>query len=130
MGWVSEEHRPKPFQADPFPPEKRSGVRRSFTVDDIGEHVQRVEAKVDRCITSTEIAVRHAERAADAAETTRSHLGTLRGIAQRQANDMASLRHGIPASWIGRVGLVAIAAIIGAVSAIVVVACGHPVVIP
>ncbi len=92
--------------------------------------LEAIAANVQTCIARTEIAGRHAERAADAAERTEALVGEIKRAVQRQASDYAWLRHGIPASWVGRFAVIGTAAIVGAISAIVVVACGHPVPIP
>ena len=119
------------FERDPFPGmEHRSGVHRSVSLDDLGEKLDRLEAIVVRAVARTELGVRDAERAAVAAEETRDYVRGMKAIVHRQANDFSRLRHGIPASWFGRLGLVGAAAMIGAVSAVMIVACGHPVMIP
>jgi hypothetical protein len=85
--------------------------------------LEAIAANVQTCIARTELAGKHAERAADAAERSERLIGDIKRAVQRQASDYAWLRHGIPASWVGRFAMVGAAAVIGAVSAIVVVAC-------
>ncbi len=92
--------------------------------------LEAIAANVQTCVSRTELAVREAQRGADAAERTERLVGEIKRAVQRQASDYAWLRHGIPASWFGRVALVGSAAAVGAVCAILVVAFSYGIPLP
>lgn len=94
--------------------------------DNTAASLPAIAGKLDLCIARTEVAAKHAERAADAAVACAKDMGEIRRVVQKQASDYAWLRHGIPASWAGRFALVGVAAIIGAMAALSAVACARP----
>lgn len=86
-----------------------------------------IAAKLDICITRTEVAIRNSDRAASAAERTEAHVATMKRIVLRVQNDQTSMRYGFPTTWAGRVAIVIAAALAGAVAAGVTVgACVQP----
>lgn len=85
-----------------------------------------LSAKVDRCITRTELAITASERAADQSVKNGQMIAEMHGTLKRFAADHTSLRHGIPASWPGRLIMIGVAAAVGAITASgSMLACSH-----
>lgn len=82
--------------------------------------LETLSAKLDLSITRSEVAAGHAERAALAAERTEKAIGLMSDALKRIANDHASLRHGVPASWAGRFALVGFAAMCGVMATLAI----------
>lgn len=77
------------------------------------------------CITRIEVCAKESTRAADAAARTELAVDGMKASLKRIQSDHISLRHGIPASWVGRLAVVGFAAMIGALFATTAIACSQ-----